>query len=152
MRKGKGRQTAIAACCLAVSVSPVLAGCGAEAPQRGQSNAGIEAGFESSAPSEQRQEQAPKTAYKDGTYVGEGKGMGGTISVTLTVAEGRVQVDEITESGETAGIGGKEAIEDGTFKAQIEEAQSADIDGVTGATMTTGGVRKAVEDALSQAK
>ena len=44
------------------------------------------------------------------------------------------------------------AIADGTFKAQIEEAQSADIDGVTGATMTTGGVITAVEEALAQAK
>ena len=72
--------------------------------------------------------------------------------MTLTVADGHVTVDEIVESGETAGIGGKEAIEDGTFKAQIEDAQSADIDGITGATMTTGGVRRAVEAALAQAK
>ena len=78
--------------------------------------------------------------------------MGGAINVTLTVSDGKVTVDEITETGETAGIGGKEAIADGTFKAQIEEAQSADIDGVTGATMTTGGVISAVEEALAQAK
>ncbi len=89
----------------------------------------------------------PETNYKDGTYTGEGRGMGGAITVTLTVSDGKVTVDEITETGETAGIGGKEAIADGTFKAQIEEAQSADIDGVTGATMTTGGVISAVEEA-----
>ena len=71
---------------------------------------------------------------------------------TFHMPDGKVTVDEITETGETAGIGGKEAIADGTFKAQIEEAQSADIDGVTGATMTTGGVISAVEEALAQAK
>ncbi|MCI8513851.1 MAG: FMN-binding protein [Lachnospiraceae bacterium] len=95
---------------------------------------------------------APAHNYKDGTYTGTGRGMGGDITVTLTVAGGVVTVDEITGPYETPGVGGKEAIEDGSFKSQIEKAQSSDIDGITGATMTTGGVKKAVEDALSQAK
>ncbi len=143
------KQLAAAACCLAVSVSPLLAGCSPnnetqqpEAPQSADANA-------SGATSKGAK---PETNYKDGTYTGEGRGMGGAITVTLTVSDGKVTVDEITETGETAGIGGKEAIADGTFKAQIEEAQSADIDGVTGATMTTGGVITAVEEALAQAK
>lgn len=145
------KQLAAAACCLAVSVSPLLAGCSPnnetqqpEAPQSADANANSGADASKGA--------KPETNYKDGTYTGEGRGMGGAITVTLTVSDGKVTVDEITETGETAGIGGKEAIADGTFKAQIEEAQSADIDGVTGATMTTGGVISAVEEALAQAK
>ena len=142
------KQLAAAACCLAVSVSPLMAGCSPsnnetqqpEASQSADANAGASKGTK------------PETNYKDGTYTGEGRCMGGAITVTLTVSDGKVTVDEITETGETAGIGGKEAIADGTFKAQIEEAQSADIDGVTGATMTTGGVISAVEEALAQAK
>ena len=143
------RQIAVAACCLAVSVGPVLAGCSAgpnadaEQPQ---------AGVEASQGAAEPKQQSPKAAYKDGTYQGEGQGMGGPINVTLTISGGVISVDEITETGETAGIGGKEAIEDGTFKAFIEDAQSADIDAVSGATMTSGGVKKAVEAALAQAK
>ncbi len=151
------KQIAVAACCLAVSVNPLLTGCSPSASAE-QASTGIESEQERSqsqdaaAVSEQKKQDAPAASYKDGTYVGSGTGMGGPIDVTLTVADGHVTVDEIVESGETAGIGGKEAIEDGTFKAQIEDAQSADIDGITGATMTTGGVRRAVEAALAQAK
>lgn len=90
--------------------------------------------------------------YVAGTYTGEGNGMGGPIEVTLTVdAETITSVDSITDSGETKGVGGKEAIEDGTFAAQIIDAQSSEIDGISGATMTTGGVKQAVDNALAQA-
>ena len=112
--------------CLAAMMALFAAGCGEQAKAAGK--------------------------YVAGTYTGEGNGMGGAIQVTLTVdPDAIVSVDSITDSGETKGVGGKEAIEDGTFAAQIMDAQSADIDGVTGATMTTGGVRQAVENALSQA-
>lgn len=90
--------------------------------------------------------------YNAGTYTGEGQGMGGTITVTLTIDDaGKITVDEITDPGETVGVGGAEAIADGTYKAQIEEAQSAEIDGVSGASVTSGGVKDAVADALAQA-
>ncbi|ACV23137.1 FMN-binding protein [Slackia heliotrinireducens] len=89
--------------------------------------------------------------YNDGTYTGTGTGKSGDITVTLTIADDQITVDEITDPGETAGIGGAEAIADGTFKSQIEEAQSAEIEGVAGATLTSNGVKAAVEDALAQA-
>lgn len=90
--------------------------------------------------------------YVPGTYTGKGRGMGGAIEVTLTVDEdGIVSVDAIEDEGETQGIGGKEAIEDGTFAAQIMDAQSDEIDGITGATATTSGVETAVRNALKQA-
>ena len=147
------RRIAVAACCLAMSVSPVLAGCSSSADAKAeQPDASVESSQNADAAKSDSKQEAVKNDYKDGTYQGEGKGMGGPINVTLTVADGVITVDELTETGETAGIGGKEAIEDGTFKAQIEEAQSAEIDGVSGATMTSGGVKKAVEAALAQAK
>lgn len=89
--------------------------------------------------------------YKNGTYTGEGRGLNGAIGVTLTIEDDKITVDEITDPGETAGIGGKEAIADGTYKTQIESAQSAEIDGVTSATVTSDGVKDAVADALAQA-
>ncbi|WP_255467223.1 FMN-binding protein [Raoultibacter phocaeensis] len=147
------RQIAFAACCLAMSVSPLLAGCSPNADATSeQPEAGVESSQNTNASGGDSKQEAPKSTYKDGTYEGEGKGMHGPITVTLTVADGVITVDELTGSAETAGVGGKEAIEDGTFKAQIEEAQSPEIDGVSGATMTSGGVMKAVEAALAQAK
>ena len=92
------------------------------------------------------------TKYADGTYTGTGQGKGGTITVTLTIANDVITVDSIDGADhETTGVGGKEAIEDGTFKSQIEAAQSADIDGVSGATLTSTGVKDAVTDCLNQA-
>ena len=89
--------------------------------------------------------------YADGTYVGTGKGHGGEVSVVLSIANGVITVEDVQGEAETPGIGGAEAIADGTFKLQIEEAQGAGIDGVTGATETTNGIREAVDDALAQA-
>ncbi|MBQ1399080.1 MAG: FMN-binding protein, partial [Lachnospiraceae bacterium] len=57
----------------------------------------------------------------------------------------------ITGDGESADIG-KKYIDDGTFAGQIIEDQHYDIDGVSGATYTTYGVREAAEDALTQAE
>lgn len=92
------------------------------------------------------------SSYKDGTYTGEGQGHGGPIDVTLTVASGKITDVEITQTGETVGVGGYEAIEDGTFAQQIIDAQGSSIDGVSGATYTTQGVKDAVDAALAQAK
>ncbi len=89
--------------------------------------------------------------YANGTYTGSARGMGGNITVTISIENDVISVMEITGPFETPGVGGKEAIEDGSFKAQIEEAQSSDIEGIAGATMTSGGVKRAVEDALKQA-
>lgn len=84
-------------------------------------------------------------------FTGKGEGKGGTIEVTLTVDNGRiVSVDEIIGEKESPNHG-QVPIEDGTFAEQIMEAQSADIDGVSGSTLTTKGVKEAVQDALDQA-
>ncbi len=92
-----------------------------------------------------------KAVYEDGTYTGTGSGMGGDINVTITITDGTIAVSDISPNKETKGIGGYEAIEDGTFAKQIEDAQSADIDGVSGATITTKAIKNAVTSALKQA-
>ena len=56
-----------------------------------------------------------------------------------------------TQDGETQSVGGFEAVRDGTFAKMIEAAQGSDIDTVSGATITTAGVKQAVDDALAQA-
>lgn len=91
-------------------------------------------------------------ALADGVYTGEGKGMEGPITVTLLVQDNRISCLETTQEGESQSRGGYEAIRDGKFAAMIEAAQGSDIDAVSGATITTAGVKQAVEDALSQAE
>lgn len=89
---------------------------------------------------------------RDGVYTGTGKGMEGPITVTILVDDGRITCLETTQEGESQSRGGYEAIRDGKFAAMIEAAQGSDIDAVSGATITTAGVKQAVEDALSQAE
>ena len=91
-------------------------------------------------------------ALADGVYTGEGKGMEGPITVTLLLQDNRISCLETTQEGESQSRGGYEAIRDGKFAAMIEAAQGSDIDAVSGATITTAGVKQAVEDALSQAE
>lgn len=88
----------------------------------------------------------------DGVYTGTGKGMEGSITVTLLVQDNHIACLETTQEGESQSRGGYEAVRDGRFAAMIEAAQGADIDAVSGATITTAGVKQAVEDALSQAE
>ena len=86
--------------------------------------------------------------YTPGTYVGEGTGISSTVTVTITVDETSITAVEVDASGETASIGAAAA---DTLAQQVLEAQSADIDGVSGATVTSNAVRTAAAAALEQA-
>lgn len=87
-------------------------------------------------------------AATDGTYTAEAAGFGGAVSVTLSVAGDKITDCVIVGDGETASIGG-EAIK--TLSQQVLDAQSAEIDGVSGATITSTAVKNAVADCLAQA-
>ncbi|MEY8562488.1 FMN-binding protein [Eggerthellaceae bacterium 3-80] len=93
-----------------------------------------------------------ETPLHDGVYVGEGKGMEGPITVTLLVDDNHISCLEMTQEGESQSRGGYEAIRDGKYAQMIEAAQGADIDTISGATITTAGVKQAVEDALAKAE
>lgn len=82
------------------------------------------------------------------TYTAEAPGFGGPVSVTLSVEDGKIIAADITGDQETPTVGGA-ALE--TLVNQLLEAQSADIDGVTGATMTSTAVKEAAANALAQA-
>lgn len=88
---------------------------------------------------------------RDGVYTGYGRGMEGWVSVTLLVDDGRLTCLETAQDGESQSRGGYEAIRDGVYAEMIEAAQGPDIDAIAGATITTAGVKQAVEDALAQA-
>lgn len=94
---------------------------------------------------------AAPTVWNDGVYTGTGKGIGGELSVTIEIKDGKISVSEIGPNYETPRYPGWGAIENGTFAEQIEAAQGDQIDGVTMATLTTGAIKMAVKDALTQA-
>lgn len=84
----------------------------------------------------------------DGVYVGEGQGFGGAIEVTVTIEGGKITAVEPGAHQETAGIS------DGAFAQlpqAIIDAQSAEVDGVSGCTFSSEGIKAAVQDALNQA-
>ena len=84
----------------------------------------------------------------DGVYTAVTQGFGGDVTVTVTVTGGKVTACEILGEKETPSIGGA-ALE--TLKGQILTTGSAQIDGVAGATMTSGAVKTAVQKCLDEA-
>ena len=87
-----------------------------------------------------------------GTYTGVGDseiGGKGAIEVSVTVDENGVVTDiQVTKNGDTAGIADA-AVE--TMPGRIMAAQSANVDGVSGATMTSEAIKMAVQDAVTAA-
>ena len=87
-----------------------------------------------------------------GTYTGVGDseiGGKGAIEVSVTVDENGVVTDiQVTKNGDTAGIADA-AVE--TMPGRIMAAQSANVDGVSGATMTSEAIKMAVLDAVTAA-
>ena len=90
-----------------------------------------------------------ENVYKDGTYTGSAQGVGGAITVQVTLAN-----DEITDIQVTSAPG-----EDSAYLSQGEgvissiiSAQSTDVDTVSGATFSSTGIINAVVDALGKAE
>ena len=90
---------------------------------------------------------AMAAGMKPGTYTATAKGMYDGLTVQVTVSEDAIEAIEVTAYQETAP--GWPALE--KVPEAIIEAQSTAVDGVSGATMTSNGVKAAVEDALAQA-
>ena len=78
--------------------------------------------------------------YVPGTYSATAVGMG-TVTVTMTFDANSITDVQLDVSEETPEIGGAQGE---NLAAQILEAQSAEIDGVAGATLTSGAARTAV--------
>lgn len=147
-----------AAVCGAVVLAAGMSGCGAGFEGSGSKDAASAEQLAMRLDDPWAQEVQADPAAKadgelaDGVYTGRGKGMEGSITVTLLVQDNRIACLETIQEGESQSRGGYEAVRDGRFAAMIEAAQGADIDAVSGATITTAGVKQAVEDALSQAE
>ena len=93
---------------------------------------------------------AEETAiYTPGTYTASEQGLESTVTVTMTFDKTSITAVSIDASGETEGIGA--ATPDPLAQA-ILDAQSAEIDGVAGATVTSNAVKKAAANCIAQAK
>ena len=91
---------------------------------------------------------AEEGIYTPGTYTATAEGME-TVTVTATFDANSITDIELDVSGETPSIG--QAAKDELIE-QIMAAQSAEIDGVSGATITSTAVRTALKNCIAQAK
>ena len=87
--------------------------------------------------------------YKAGTYTAEASGHNPGVKVTAEFSANELKKVTIDASNETESIGGKAATE---LEKQLLKKQSAEIDGVSGATETSNAVKNAYKDILSQAQ
>ena len=87
--------------------------------------------------------------YTPGTYTGTAEGVSSTVKVTMTFSDSAVTDVVVDTSGETASFGAAAADE---LREQLLAAGSAEIDGVSGSTITSDAVKKAAKSCFAQAK
>ena len=82
---------------------------------------------------------------EDGTFTGAAGGYAGEIELEVTVENGRVTSIEVLSHSET-----RRLFDDalGTIRQQIIDRQTTDVDSVSGATGSSDGIIRAVENAL----
>ncbi|WP_300257381.1 FMN-binding protein [Clostridium sp.] len=84
---------------------------------------------------------------KDGIYLGISKGYGGDIKVNVTIENGKIKNIEVFSHSETP-----KYYENGSkVIASILKENSTNVDAISGATLTSNGIKNAVKDALSKA-
>ena len=92
---------------------------------------------------------AASGTYIPGTYEGTAEGISSTVKVTMTFSDSAVTNVVVDTSGETASYGAAAADQ---LKEQLLAAGSAEIDGVSGSTVTSDAVMKAAKSCFAQAK
>ena len=83
----------------------------------------------------------------DGTYEGLGEGRGGIIKLSVDVIEHRIAAARVLAQSES--VFAQSAIDD--MISRIIGAQSAEVDAISGATQTSGGVKSAMKMAIDKA-
>lgn len=86
--------------------------------------------------------------YNPGTYEGSADGYGGELKVEVSFSDSEIESINVLENSETEAIAGP-AIEE--VPAAILDSQDTNVDGVSGATVTSNAIKAAVEDAIRQA-
>lgn len=97
---------------------------------------------------ETRSAESNDSNYKNGTYQGEAEGFGGTVAVEVKVEKEKITAIEIVSAQK----------EDGAYLSmakdiipKIIEAQSTDVDTISGATFSSTGIKNASQEALEKA-
>jgi fumarate reductase flavoprotein subunit len=91
---------------------------------------------------------ASSTAGVSGEFTGTAKGMGGDVTVTLTLTDGKITGCTAEGKDETPGIGTM-ALEQ--LPGEIAESGSIAVDGVATATITSDAIKEAAAAALAAA-
>ncbi|SHJ84891.1 Uncharacterized protein, contains FMN-binding domain [Geosporobacter subterraneus DSM 17957] len=86
--------------------------------------------------------------YVDGTYTGTGEGKYGPIKMEITVEKGNITTVKALEHSETPGL--SDPVFEKISKAIVEK-QTAEVDVVSGGTVTSQGIIDAAKDALKAA-
>jgi len=87
--------------------------------------------------------------YTPGTYSASAQGAESQVTVTMTFSDSAITKVEVDASNETESLGAAAAEE---LAEQVLNAQSSEIDGVTGSTVTSNAVKTAAADCIAQAK
>lgn len=87
-------------------------------------------------------------SFAAGTYTGMGEGRGGAITVEVTFSDSAIETISVVDHAETRYVSDV-ALEE--LPTRMVEYQSTGLDAITGATMTSMGIKAAVEDAARQA-
>ena len=97
-------------------------------------------------------DEGPKAAdgnlFIAGTYTGTSKGFGGDVEVTVTVSENSIDDIKITGDHETENIG---TFAVSMLPERILSAQTTNVDAISGATVTSSAILRALQNALTEA-
>jgi uncharacterized protein with FMN-binding domain len=129
------------------AVKEALEACIAQAKEAEESETETEAET-AQAKAESGDTKAAEASYKPGVYTAVGTGISSDITVTVEFDETGIVAADADVSGETAGIG---AMIDKDMVNRVLEAQSADVDGIAGATITSDAIKAAVAECIEQA-
>ncbi len=99
-------------------------------------------------PVEAEPEAAPAPAWKDGTYRGTAEGYVTDVAVEVLVEEGRIGAVSVVSHSESRTLGAEESIP----AAIVSGQDPAEVDAVSGATITSQAIVEAVQQALEQAR
>ena len=91
---------------------------------------------------------AKSISYTPGSYMGSADGFGGKVTATVTISENGIDAIVLAGNDETPELGGA-ALE--KLAPKFMEAQSSQVDAVSGCTITSNAAMEAVQNALDQA-
>src|SRR5574344_1035880 len=95
-----------------------------------------------------KKKKAKTEAYKDGVWEGKGNGYMGAVVAKVTIKNGKIADVDIVSNDDTPSY--MKRAQNGVIPAIVDK-QSSNVDGVTGATYSSDGIKQAVGNALSKA-